>query len=445
MPYYSPVRLFAITCATVPIVALAPAHALEQQLSSIDMSVSQLFAFADEARDRGDYPTAETAYRALASNPDLELRTEARFRLALMFAGQNRNTDAAVLLRQILDEKPDAARVRLELARILALMGDMSGAARELRQAQAAGLPPEVARLVSIYTSALRSRKPFGLSVEIALAPDSNINRATQSTTLDTIIAQFDLSEDAQAQSGIGLSLKGQAYFRTGIDKRSNLLVRISGDGDLYKKSQFNDISLGIQAGPEMRSGKDRISPSVGYSYRWYGNDPYADTVNVAVNVQHPMGNKAQATFNGSIGHSNNRRNNLQDGEIYAASLSYERAISAKFGAGLSINAVRQDLLDPGYATASGSVNIFAYRELGKTTVVGSLGYSHLEADKRLFLFPRRRIDDRYNISLSSTFRQFTFKGFAPLLRLSYERNKSTVGIYDFDRVATEIGITRAF
>jgi len=436
------IRFVGLLCL-VPVGVTA--QSVTAQVSKQSLSPAELFDFAAHAQSEGSFETAETAYRALASNPDLELRTEARFRLALMFAGQNRNTDAAVLLRQILDEKPDAARVRLELARILALMGDMSGAARELRQAQASGLPPEVARLVSIYTNALRSRKPYGASIEIALAPDSNINRATQSTTLDTIIAQFDLSEDAQAQSGIGLSLKGQAYFRTGIDKRSNLLVRISGDGDLYKKSQFNDISLGIQAGPEMRSGKDRISPSVGYSYRWYGNDPYADTVNVAVNVQHPMGNKAQATFNGSIGHSNNRRNDLQDGEIYAASLSYERAISAKTGAGLSVNAVRQDLLDPGYATSSGSVNIFAYRELGQTTVVGSLGYSHLEADKRLFLFPRRRIDDRYNVSLSSTFRQFTFKGFAPLLRLSYERNKSTVGIYDFDRVATEIGITRAF
>lgn len=40
------------------------------------MSASQLFAFADEARDRGDFHIAETAYRALASNPDIELRTD---------------------------------------------------------------------------------------------------------------------------------------------------------------------------------------------------------------------------------------------------------------------------------------------------------------------------------------------------------------------------------
>ena len=411
----------------------------------VELSSSQLFDFADRARDEGEFAIAETAYRALSENPDSDLRTEARFRLALMLEQQKRLTDSAVLLRQILDEKPDAARVRLELARILALMGDLSGAARELRQAQAAGLPPEVARLVSIYTNALRSRKPFGASVEIALAPDSNINRATESKTLDTIIAQFDLSEDAQAKSEIGLSLKGQAYARVGIDKRSSLLVRLSADSDLYQKSQFNDVSLGIQAGPEMRSGKDRIQPSAGYSYRWYGGDPYADTVSAALNFQHPTGDRAQISFNGSIGYSNNRRNDLQDGEMFAGSLSYERALSAKFGASLSVTGIRQSLRDPGYSTASGAINALVYREVGQTPVVGSIGYSHLEADKRLFLFPRRRVDDRYSTSLSGTFRQFTFKGFAPLLRVSYERNKSTVGIYDYSRVASEIGITRAF
>lgn len=44
----------------------------------------ELFVYADTARDAGDFATAETAYRALAANPNIELRTEARFRLAMV-------------------------------------------------------------------------------------------------------------------------------------------------------------------------------------------------------------------------------------------------------------------------------------------------------------------------------------------------------------------------
>ncbi len=63
------------------------------------MTPKQVFVFADDARDTGDYATAEAAYRGLATNPDIELRTEARFRLALMLADKKkRYADAAVLL-----------------------------------------------------------------------------------------------------------------------------------------------------------------------------------------------------------------------------------------------------------------------------------------------------------------------------------------------------------
>ena len=95
----------------------------------VRLSPTQLFAFADAARDAGDFTTAETAYRALAGDPDIELRSEARFRLALMLADRmGRVRDAAVELRRILDDRPDAARVRLELARMDAMLGRIGGA-----------------------------------------------------------------------------------------------------------------------------------------------------------------------------------------------------------------------------------------------------------------------------------------------------------------------------
>ncbi|WP_159437137.1 surface lipoprotein assembly modifier [Parasphingorhabdus marina] len=419
------------------------ADSLDRQ--TVNLSPGQLFAFAEAARIRQEFDAAEKAYRALASNPDLEIRTEARFRLALMLAAQSRETAAAVLLRQILDEKPHAVRVRLELASILIRLGDSAGADRELRKAQADGLPDNIARLVDIYATALRSLKPYGASIEIALVPDTNINRATRSSTLDTIIARFDLSEDARAKSGIGLSTRGQAYFRLPLSSQSNILFRVSGDGDFYQQSQFNDISLGVRVGPEIRSGKDQIRPSVGFSYRWFGGDPFVDSVSAAINFRHPMGPKAQSNLDLSISINNNRINDLQDGEVYAASVSYEQSLSAKLGIGFSAGGVRQSLRDPGFASTSGTINAYAYREIGRATVVGSVGYSRLEADRRLFLFPRRRVDNQYSASLSGSFRHLTFRGFVPIVRVSYELNESTVGIYDFDRFATEIGFTRAF
>lgn len=143
-----------------------------------------------------------------------------------MFADAERWQDAAIAFRALLDEQPNAPRVRLELARALAAIGDDGGARRQIRQAQAAGLPPEVAVTVGRFDRALRSRKPWGGTFELALAPDSNINRATQARVLDTIIAPLTLSEDARAQSGHGVRLAGQATYRPRQGSRARAKAR---------------------------------------------------------------------------------------------------------------------------------------------------------------------------------------------------------------------------
>lgn len=412
----------------------------------MSLNASELFVFADGARDRGDFATAETAYRALVADPDLELRNEARFRLGLMLADrQQKYRDAAVEFRRILDEKPDAARIRLELARMQAMLGNLGAAEREFRAAEAAGLPPEVEQMVRFYANALKARKPFGGSLEVAIAPDSNINRATRSDTLGTVIGDFVLDEDAKAKSAIGLSLKGQAYFRTGIDARAALLVRASASADIYSQSQFDDFVLSLQAGPEYGSGKDRISLSAGPSWRWYGTTPYSLSLGLSGSWQHPTGKRSQLRLDGAAARVNNKRNNLQDSHVLSLGLGLDRAISVRFGGGVQLSGNREIARDPGYSTAGGGISTYLFRELGKTTAVLSLGYNHLEADARLFLYPRRRVEDRYSVSLAGTFRSLRIGTFAPLARVRFERNNSTIEIYDYKRVSAEIGITAAF
>jgi tetratricopeptide (TPR) repeat protein len=431
-----------------------PGHAASIVLQQADtpqparrakLSVAQLFALADAARDRGDMETAEAAYRALAGDPAQQIRTEARFRLGMVLASLGRLSDAALLFRGILDEQPDAQRVRLELARLLDLLGDEAGARRALREAQAGGLPPAVARFVDRYSAALRAQKPFGASFELAIAPDSNINRATRSDTLGTVIGDFTLAEDAKQRSGVGAALKGQAYARARISERANLLARVSGAADVYRHGEHNDLALNIAVGPEIRLGRDRLTAEAGYALRWFGGKPYSTTANVAINYLRPLDRRSQLRATAGFGVTDNKRNPLQDGRSYALSLGYERALSDRTGVGAALAADRQDLRDPGYSTTGGQLTLFAYRDFGAATLIATIGYGRLETDERLFIYPRRRADDLYRASLGATFRQLTLGNFAPMIRLSWERNRSSIELFDYRRVRTEFGITRAF
>lgn len=71
--------------------------------------------------------------------------------------------------------------------------------------------------------------------------------------------------------------------------------------------------------------------------------------------------------------------------------------------------------------------------------------FGRLRADERLILFPDERSDKLSRWTIGATFRQVTFAGFSPMTRLVIERNRSTVEFYDYKRVRTEFGITRAF
>ena len=449
--HFNRLSLASVLCAAL--IAATPVHAAAQEVrqgerggtETINLTPAQLFAFADEARDAGDFDTAETAYRALAQHPEIELRTEARFRLAMMLDGQGETREAATILRQILDEKPDAARVRVELARMQAAMGNLRAAERELRAAQASGLPPEVQRLVRFYASALNSSRLYGASLELAFAPDSNINRATRSNTLGTIIGDFDLSDDAQATSGLGLATRAQLWGRLPVSSKVLLRGEVNAGGSFYKENQFDDYSIGVELGPELQSGADRFALTGVVQWRWFGGDPYAFSYGAQGDWRHPIGQRTQLRVDGSVLRSEDRFNDLRDATRYSLSTGVDRAFSQRFGGGVSVSGSRSVARDPGYSTTRGGIAAYAYREAGQATLVADLGYSHLEADERLFLYPERRRDDRFDAGISATLRALRVGTFAPVARLRYERNWSTVEIYDYDRVAAEFGVTAAF
>ena len=410
------------------------------------LTPAEMFKLAEMATAKEDSTTASAIYEALEHNPDPDIRAEARFRHAKRLLDQNRNRDAALLLRRLLDEKPDAVVPRLELAHALQLLGDPDAALRELRAAQSIGLPPAVARLVDRYSQALRASRPMGGSFEIALAPDSNINRATKSDTLGTIFGDFDIDKQSKAKSGTGIAVNGQVYRRFGIGSGdTSLLVRMSGFGDLYRKIKYNDVALDLAGGPELRIGRNQVNLELGATQRWFGQKPYSRSVRLGALWTRPLGSRMQIRLNGTAGLIDNKMNDLEDGKSYAGRIELERALSPASGIGLNFSLDREALKDPGYANTGWRAGLVGWHDIGRMTFTAEVDYGRLQADERLALFPDKRSERFSRFSLGTTFRQLTFRGFAPVARFSIERNKSTIEFYDYKRRRSEVGVVRAF
>jgi len=428
------------------VVASTQAAAADQQSTRrVVVTAASLMRLADEYSRRGLTEEARRILILLTQNPDPVIRNEARYRQALLLEAQGNDTAAAVLLRRILDERPQATPARLKLATMLQKMGDEEAALRELRALRSIDLPPGVARFVDRLTASVQATKPFGVQVEMALAPDSNINHATRSNTLGTIFGDFMIDEDSRARSGVGAAFRGLAHGRIGLSGDLALAGRASVDASVYRHTDFNDITVELAAGPEWRLGRFRLRAEAAAGHRWYGMKPYQRSVRLAAAALAPIGTVSQLRLDVSGRQVDNLSNDLQDGHGVSAQLRFERALSPRLLVSASVGADRYKARDGAYSTRAWQAGIAAYREIASVTLSTELTIGRLESDERLQLFPEARSDRFRHFAVGAVFRRLSVGGFAPVTRLVIEHNRSSIEFYDYKRTRTEFGISRAF
>jgi tetratricopeptide (TPR) repeat protein len=409
------------------------------------LTAPQVFGIADRYAAAKRFADAETLLKGLTNDPNADYRAEARFRLSILREAQGDKQGAIEWLKSLLDEKPNAGRPRLELARLLAETGDESGARRELRRAGAAGLPEDVARVVDRFATALRSSRTIGGSIEVAIAPDSNINRATTQERVDTVVAPLTLSRDARATSGIGFSLSAQGFARGRISDHVDLLSRASVRADLYGKSRFDDVVMTLASGPEFRLGAARVRPAAIAQRRWFGGDLYSESYGGSLNVLKPLDQVSQIEGELTLLQSNYARIPVQDGLLSDVNIAYDRAFSPRFSTRVAVRATRQDAKVDFLSTDSVGVDLLASRAFGKQLGYIQLSGFRLGANGKDPLFGVTREDERFDVTLGLILRRFTWRGLAPLIRVIHTESDSTIPIYDFRRTRVEFALSREF
>lgn len=247
--------------------------------TQIRLDAPALLAFGERLEAAGQPDRAGQVYRALMADRDSSVRAEARFRLAKLLITGGRRIEAAVLLRQVIDAHPAAAPPRLELIGVLYQLGDETAALREIRALSTLDLPLNVARFVDRMSLSLRASRPLAVQLELAIAPDSNINRSTKSDTLGTVLGDFDLDKSSKAQSGLGAAVRSYVQGRFDLSPQTALRAHASLDASLYREHKFNDISVEVAAGPELQLRAVRLQAQVGAGQRWYGMNLFERTL----------------------------------------------------------------------------------------------------------------------------------------------------------------------
>jgi hypothetical protein len=353
---------------------------------------------------------------------------------------------AELLFRRILDHDPKLLRVRLELARTLFM--DKKDEQADYRFRLAAGEQPSAAILRNItrFREAIRARRSWRFNFDIGIAPDSNINSATDKESIDIYGLPFHLDPSARAQSGTGLFAGANASVR--LNRFGKVPIYVAGYGrwTIYPDHRFDDAYVGGEAGPEFRLAGGRLRATATGLMRWYGRQPLVDSFGGGLNDERLIGGKWTVGSSFSVRHNDYARRTDVDGLDAEARFEANRPIgSTTLGFGY-IAIERRWANDPGQAFWRQSLGIGMLKEIGwglRPRV--SIDVARQAGDGLLAPFNKQRRDLLLQGSFSIYKRDWSVRGFAPSLSVTITSNQSTLALYQQRRLRGEIRLTKAF
>jgi tetratricopeptide (TPR) repeat protein len=353
---------------------------------------------------------------------------------------------AEAMFRKILAGDPKLVRVRLELARTLFLAKRDEQADYQFRLAIAEHLPESVGRNVARFREAIRARRAWRFNLELGLAPDTNINSATDKERVELLGRPFELNEDARARSGTGLFAAADASVRLRRFHKVPLYLGAYGRAQRYGDSRFNEIYVGGESGPEFRLSGGRLRVAAAGLLRWYGGRHRVTVLGGRLHYDKILSGKTGLEGALAVRRSAYSGRDDVDGWDIEASLTANRALSPTM-LGFAWASVQRSIAhDPGQSNWQGRIGLGVLKELPwglrpQITIEGGRQVN----DAPLSLFGKTRLDWRIQASASIYKRDWNVMGFAPSLRVAYTRNFSTISLYDQKRLRAEFGVAKAF
>ncbi len=448
-------QLASLALATTALVSSTVSQAASTPcgfvVCEVKFTPAQMLAKAEQLVLAKHYTEAKPLLAALSILPALAMQVN--FMKGYIAVETGDYPAAIKIFRQILITHPEQTRVRLELARVLLMTGKDAAAEHHFRlAAQDKNLPPEIAATITASRTLLRDRRVWSFSLDLGLAPDTNINNGTTVETIDAnlggTVIPLTLSGQQRAQTGIGEQAAVAATLRLPLAKKTKLLIEADSSFTRYDNAAFNDLTGQIAAGPEFQ-----LSPASTLSVEALGNEHLYGGISAAT----AEGVRAtyQRNLQGSqrIGLTLDARrtvsgfSNDYSGWQFASYASYDRVVMRSMIASASVYVRRDALNNPAYASLEFGANLGIGGELPHGINAGlSGGVSHADYDAPIGLLSNDpRHDWRLNTRLYLGLRSVRVAGFSPSVTFTYNRNASTYALYDSQRTRVRFGLMRTF
>ena len=363
---------------------------------------------------------------------------------------------AIAAFRMILVNRPELIRVRLELARTFFIKGRDGLARRHFELVLAGGVPAPVAINIYNFLNIMRARKRWTGYFGAAIAPDSNLNAASESEIIyiDTVFGRlpFQREGDFGAQSGFGLSVWGGGEYQQPLSERLRLRVGSDVVQREYGGRDFDQLFLGAHAGPRWLAGRiTEFSLLATASRQWLGGVPFADEVGVRLEMDRQLLPRLWARGTAAYRERTHQTRDFLDGPVadFTASFAWVAApvlrVQATWGYERSHAASEHWRSNGRWVRIGTSLAL----PLGFTVgVSGQMRWTYYYASSgqvHLTLNGGKRRDRTRTFTISVLNRAFTLLGFSPQLALIHDVRLTNAQAQDYDRNRAELRFVRQF
>lgn len=441
--------VFLLACASLPAQAPGGAH----------LSADPQIRAARGMVRSGRFREALRVLRPLvAAHPD---QTDVRFLIGLAAMGASRRVrdearkralldEAIASLRAILVARPELTRVRLELARAFFLKRDDDLARRHFERVLAGRPPPALAANVRRYLRVMRARRGWSARFGFAIAPDSNVNAASDAEIIWIRGLPFRWSEESRATSGTGVVLWGGVGWEHPLTDRLRLRTGADASRLDHEERRFDQTFLSLHAGPRVLvDAKTEVSLLASARLRWSGGAPYTRELGARVEAERRLA-RGLLVGGGASWHRRQylKRDRLDGpvGDLFLGAVWLPRpTVRATLFAGLARERPETRLWRNESLWARGGVSLAlplgftvgATAEVRRTKYEGDWAPLAPAGDSRA---DRTRI-----LRLSVLHRAVTAFGFSPQVALVNETRASNAQLYDYRRDRLELRFVRQF
>ncbi len=358
--------------------------------------------------------------------------------------------EAIAAFRSILIRKPSLVRVRLELA-LAFYLKEEDGLAQDHFERTLVGRPPEaLVANITRFLKIMRARRRWNAYFGFSIAPDTNINAASDAEFIYIQGLPFRRGQTGRASSDIGIVGWGGGEYQYPLAERWRLRSGLNINHREYKGNRWDQTFISGYVGPRWLINRTtEMSLLATVSQRWWGGSSLSYDYGARLEVGHRV--FAGLRLNGRALWSDRKyqQQKFLEGPLMVFSLGATYVPLPIAQVNLLVGYQQQEAVSPSWSSAGYWTRVGTNVALPWGFTVGLSGefrWTNYEGNWFPFVVDGSAREDQTRILQATLLnRALTVYGFSPQIAFSNQVRESNAQLFDFKRNLVEMRWVRQF